>query len=321
MASLPQASPPTPRAHLYPPPYAPHALPISRVVPISDKSHTGGNDLYHLLFLTAALVGGDGWSSRPDLSPLQRKAGVYVTGGCIGRSAGLGVFEGRNNFPLPPETRISIPWPGNYTDYAIPVSCSFFAYSQNREKRLSASSRLSIRPSVRTNKSTSIRWIFTKTMFENFLKICRNIQVSLKSDMNNRYLYENLYHKIEVVRRFKYLGTVINEVNDEMEEIRARILAVNKAYSSLQTTFRSKQIHRNKIRLYRTLIKPILCYSSVTWTLTQTSELMLNTFERKILRRIYGPTHEGDASVRDGIMNCTAYTRSQILWITSELED
>jgi sorting nexin-29 len=50
-------------------------------------------------------------------------------------------------------------------------------------------------------------------------------------------------HKIEVVRRFKYLGTVINYVNNEMEEIRARILAANKAYSSLQTIFRSKQIH------------------------------------------------------------------------------
>ena len=75
---------------------------------------------------------------------------------------------------------------------------------------------------------------------------------------------------------------------------RARILAANKAYSSLQTIFRSKQILRNnKIRLYKTLIKPILCYGSVTWTLTQTAEQMLNTFERKILRRIYGTTQEG----------------------------
>jgi hypothetical protein len=66
-------------------------------------------------------------------------------------------------------------------------------------------------------------------------------------------------HKIEVVRRFKYLETVINDVNDEMEEIRAKIPAANKAYSSLQTIFRSKQIHRNnKIRLYKPLIKPIL---------------------------------------------------------------
>jgi len=59
-------------------------------------------------------------------------------------------------------------------------------------------------------------------------------------------------HKIEVVRRFKYLGTVINDRSDETEEIRARILAANKSFSSLQTIFRSKQIHwNNKIRLYK----------------------------------------------------------------------
>jgi len=68
-------------------------------------------------------------------------------------------------------------------------------------------------------------------------------------------------HKIGTVRRFKYLGTVINDTNDETEEIRARILAANKTYSSLQTIIRSKQIHQNnKIRLCKTLIKPILCY-------------------------------------------------------------
>jgi hypothetical protein len=57
---------------------------------------------------------------------------------------------------------------------------------------------------------------------------------------------------------------------------------------------RSKQIHRNnKIGLYKTLIKPILSYGSATWTPTQTTEQMLNTFERKILQRIYGPIQEG----------------------------
>ena len=81
---------------------------------------------------------------------------------------------------------------------------------------------------------------------------------------------------------------------EEKEEIQARILAANKAYSSLQPTFRSKQIQsNNKIRLYKSLIKPILSYGSVTWTLTQTTEQMLDTFERKILRRIYGPIREG----------------------------
>ena len=63
-------------------------------------------------------------------------------------------------------------------------------------------------------------------------------------------------HKIETVRRFRYLGTVINDTNDETEEIRARILAANKAYRSLETVFRSKQIRQKiKTRLYKTLIK------------------------------------------------------------------
>ena len=99
-------------------------------------------------------------------------------------------------------------------------------------------------------------------------------------------------HKIEMVRRFKYLGIVINDSNDETEEMRARILAANKAYSSLQTIFWSKQIHRNnKIRLYKTLSQ---YYAMEVWPgHTQTAEQMLNTFERKILQRIYGPTKEG----------------------------
>ena len=59
-----------------------------------------------------------------------------------------------------------------------------------------------------------------------------------------------------------------------------------------KTIFPYKQIHRNnKINFYKTLIKPILCYGSVAWTLTQTAEQMLNTFE--ILRRIHGPTQDG----------------------------
>jgi len=61
------------------------------------------------------------------------------------------------------------------------------------------------------------------------------------------------YHDTGVVRCVKYLGTVISNTNDETEEIKARILAANKAYSSLHTILRSKHIHRsNKVRLYKT---------------------------------------------------------------------
>jgi len=75
-------------------------------------------------------------------------------------------------------------------------------------------------------------------------------------------------------------------------------------------------MHRNnKTRLYKTLIKPILCYGSVIWTLTQTAEQMISMFERKILWKIYGPTR-GDAGIPDGIVNSTVYTRGQTSWRT-----
>ena len=46
----------------------------------------------------------------------------------------------------------------------------------------------------------------------------------------------------EGVRNIKYLGTVISYTNGGTEEVKTRILAANKAYSSLQTVFTSKQI-------------------------------------------------------------------------------
>ena len=47
-----------------------------------------------------------------------------------------------------------------------------------------------------------------------------------------------------------------------------------------------------KIRLYKTIIRPVMTYGAETWTLTSKMEKMLMTWERKILRKIYGPTKE-----------------------------
>jgi len=45
--------------------------------------------------------------------------------------------------------------------------------------------------------------------------------------------------------------------------------------------------------VYKTLIKLVLMYEAETWVLSKADELHLGVFERKILRRIYGPICEG----------------------------
>jgi hypothetical protein len=47
-----------------------------------------------------------------------------------------------------------------------------------------------------------------------------------------------------------------------------------------------------KIHLYKTVVRPIVIYGAEAWTLTNKIEKMLMTWERKILRKTYGPTYE-----------------------------
>jgi hypothetical protein len=56
---------------------------------------------------------------------------------------------------------------------------------------------------------------------------------------------------------------------------------------------RCKDIHKKtKVMLYKTLIRTVLIYGSETWTVSKNSESAVSTFERKILRRNYGPVQD-----------------------------
>ncbi|KAE9545357.1 hypothetical protein AGLY_000900 [Aphis glycines] len=82
----------------------------------------------------------------------------------------------------------------------------------------------------------------------------------------------------------------INQQANSYEEINRRITAENKCYFALIPLFKSKLLSRNtKLRLYKVLIRPIVLYACEAWASTKSDEKRLLLFERKILRRIYGP--------------------------------
>jgi hypothetical protein len=64
----------------------------------------------------------------------------------------------------------------------------------------------------------------------------------------------------------------------------------NKIFFSILRLFRSSILTRTtKVRIYKTIIRPVVTYGCETWVLNQSNKERLDIFERRILRKIYGP--------------------------------
>jgi hypothetical protein len=96
----------------------------------------------------------------------------------------------------------------------------------------------------------------------------------------------------ENVENFNYLVSILNADNKINTEIAERKVKGNKAYNANAKLIKSKLLKRNtKMKIYKTIIRPVITYSSETWTLTAKDENNLRIFERQILRKISGPVN------------------------------
>jgi hypothetical protein len=48
-----------------------------------------------------------------------------------------------------------------------------------------------------------------------------------------------------------------------------------------------------KVRIYKTIILPVILYGCETWSLTLREEYKLRMFENRVLKRILGPKRDG----------------------------
>jgi len=64
----------------------------------------------------------------------------------------------------------------------------------------------------------------------------------------------------ERVEEFKYLGTTSTNQNSIAEGIKGRLRSGNACYHSVQNLWSSRLLFKNlKIKIYRTIILPVLC--------------------------------------------------------------
>jgi hypothetical protein len=77
------------------------------------------------------------------------------------------------------------------------------------------------------------------------------------------------------------------------EEIKNRLNSGNACYHSVQSLLSSRLLSRNiKVKIYKTMILPVVLYGCGTWSLTLREEHRLRVFGNRVLRRIFGPKRD-----------------------------
>jgi hypothetical protein len=91
----------------------------------------------------------------------------------------------------------------------------------------------------------------------------------------------------------------MNQTNSISSETQARILSGNRCYHAYGKLMKSRALNRSfKLKIYKSLIRPVVTNGCEAWTLTNRDEQNLRTFERRILRKVFGPVQNGDVSWR-----------------------
>jgi hypothetical protein len=97
----------------------------------------------------------------------------------------------------------------------------------------------------------------------------------------------------ENVSQLKYLGTAVTNQNLILEEIKRKSNSGNACYHSVENLLYSRLLSKNvKIRVYNTIILPVVLYGCETWSLTLREEHRLRVFEKRVLRRIFEPKRD-----------------------------
>jgi len=88
----------------------------------------------------------------------------------------------------------------------------------------------------------------------------------------------------ERVEEFKHLGTTITYQNSIQEEIKRRLMSGNACYYLVQYLLSSSLLSKNlKIKIYRTVVLPVVLCGCESWLPSLRKEHRLKMFENRVL--------------------------------------
>jgi hypothetical protein len=89
------------------------------------------------------------------------------------------------------------------------------------------------------------------------------------------------------------MSMALTNQNSVHEEIKSRLMSGNACYNSVQNLLSSSLLSKNvNIKIYRTIILPVVLYGCETWSLALIKECRLRILENRVLRRVFGPKRD-----------------------------
>lgn len=112
-------------------------------------------------------------------------------------------------------------------------------------------------------------------------------KVKSRDEVSEIIINDPNYKEVDNV---KYLGSLISSDNDCSKDVKERIAAGNRCFFALMKTMKTRYLSKHtKLQIYNTIIKPVVMYGCEAWVMTEKTKQQLERWERKILRKIYGP--------------------------------
>ena len=89
--------------------------------------------------------------------------------------------------------------------------------------------------------------------------------------------------RIEDVEEFSYVGATVYKDGGGMKDLKNRLSKARGAFIRLKKIWRSSNISRKtKLRLYKTLVVPVLVYGCETWKMNKGDRKMIDVFNNKL---------------------------------------
>ena len=124
------------------------------------------------------------------------------------------------------------------------------------------------------------------SMFTHYSFVLGKCKVMRVNARNNEAITVN-GQALEDVEKFVYLGATVCKQGGGDEDIKARLGKARGAFVKLNRVWNSNSVtKKTKIKLYKTLVKPVLMYGCETWKMNEGDAQKINVFQNRCLRRI-----------------------------------